>query len=237
VVTERYTVDFTALLLFTALTGWFALSQCLPGWKRRVVRIGGALLAVWGCLAGVAISFTGYFDLLQKEHPGTFKTLEDATSPISTAGAILAGHPVLAGVEAPYVTRLSPIHLTSAGAGVEAFSLPAGTDAQLTIVSPDRRKAAIVATIGPGEELRNGASLSLRVTDASRRPHEYQLGSLRLFPRGPRTFRLPVELNRGINRVLLMPFATALNPPNPALLSTQLLLIVPSLHIAAHAPS
>jgi hypothetical protein len=234
-VTERYTVDFTALLLFAALTAWFALSLCLPGRKRRGVRICGALLAIWGCLAGVAISFTGDFDFLRREHPGTFKAFEDATSPISTAGAILAGHPILAAVEGPNVVRLSPIHLTSAGAGVESFWLPSGAHAQLTIVSPDRRKAAIVATMAPGAALRSGTPLALRVTDASRRSHEYQLGGLRQFPQGPRTFRLPVELNRGINRVLLTPFATALNPPNPAIPSSEQLLIVPALHIAAHA--
>jgi hypothetical protein len=225
--TERYEVDFAALLLFAALTAWFALSIGLSGWKRRAVRVFGALLAVWGCLTGVAISFTGYENLLQREHPGTFKALEEATSPISTAATILAGRPILAAVEAPYVARLTPIHLTSVGAGVESLWLPAGADAQLTIVSPDRRKAAIVATMEPGGELRSGASLSLRITDASRRPHVYRING------GP--IRPPIELNRGLNRVLLTPVATATNPPNPAVPSTEQLLIVPSLTIAAHA--
>jgi hypothetical protein len=225
--TERYEVDFAALLLFAALTAWFALSLGPHGWKRRAVRICGAVLAVWGCLTGIAISFTGYEDLLRREHQGMFKALEDATSPISTAGAILAGHPILAAVEAPNVARLSPVHLTSAGAGVESLWLPAGAHAQLTIVSPDRRKAAIVATMAPGAELRSGASLSLRVTDASRRPHEYQIV-------GAGLMRLPVALNGGVNRVLLTPVATATNPPNPAVPGTKQLLIVPSLTIGAH---
>jgi hypothetical protein len=226
--TERYEVDFAALLLFAALTAWFALSTYLPAWKRKAVRVFGALLAVWGCLTGVAISFTGYEGLLLREHPGTFKALEDATSPLSTAATILAGRPILAAVEAPYVARLSPIHLTSVGAGVESLWLRGGGHAQLTIVSPDRRKAAIVATMEPGAELGSGASLSLRVTDASRRPHEYQIA-------GARLIRLPVALTRGVNRVLLTPVATATNPANPAVPSTEQLLIVPSLTIAAHA--
>lgn len=226
--TERYEVDFVPLLLFAAMTAWFALALGLYGWKRRAVRIFGAVLAIWGCLTGVAISFTGYEYLLQREHPGTFKALEEVTSPISTAGAILAGHPILASVDAPYVARLSPIHLTSVGAGVTALSLAAGAHAELTIVSPDRRKAAIVATVEPGGELRPGASLSLRLTDASRGPHEYQIARAGLI-------RLPVELNRGLNRVLLTPLATATNPPNPAVPSTEQLLNVPSLTIAANA--
>jgi hypothetical protein len=114
------------------------------------------------------------------------------------------------------------------GAGVESLRLPAGVHAQLTIVSPDRRKAAIVATLEPGAELRSGTALSLVVRDASRTPHVYQIA-------GPEFVRVPVELNRGLNRVLLTPLATAMTPPNPAVPGSQELLLVPSLTIAGHA--
>jgi hypothetical protein len=114
------------------------------------------------------------------------------------------------------------------GAGVESFWLPAGANARLTIVSPDRRTAAIVAPIEPGGELRGGASLSLQVNDASRRPQVYQIAAAG-------HYRLPVELNQGLNRVLLTPVASALNLPNPGVPSSEQLLIVPSLTIAAHA--
>ena len=112
-------------------------------------------MPLWGCLAGVAISFTGYLDLLHEENPGTWATLENATSPISTAIAMLAGGPILAEVQAPNVGEISPVYkspvrLTSLGAGTESFWLPVGTSAQLTIVSPDRREAAIVATMVVG---------------------------------------------------------------------------------------
>jgi len=223
--TERYEVDFAALFLFAALAAWFALSLGPPGRRRRTVRVVGAVFAVWGCLAGVAISFTGYLDLLRRTHPDTYKALEDATSPVSTAIALLAGHPILANVEAPNVVRISPVHLTSAGAGTEGFWLPAGTSAQLTIVSPDRREAAIIATMTPGAELRTGASLSVQVSDASRAPHVYPILT-------PGRQRIPVELKKGINRVVLIPIATATNIPNPTVPGTQQLLIVPALAIA-----
>jgi hypothetical protein len=226
--TERYEVDFAALLLFASLTAWFALSLGPPGWKRRAVRVFGAVLALWGCLAGLAISFTGFQNLLFANHPGTFRALENATSPISTAIAMLAGRPILAGAEAPYVAKVSPIRLTSAGAGAVHMALPAGTDARLTIVSPSRRKAAIVARMEPGPALRSRASLSVQVTDASREPHAYPIVSAGLI-------RLPVELNKGLNRVLLTPTATATNPLNAAVPSSRVLLIVPSLTVAGRA--
>jgi hypothetical protein len=92
--TERYEVDFTTLLLLGALAGWLALSSHTRGWRRRGVRIAGGLLATWGCVAGLAISFTGYYNLLALEHPGTWKTLQDITSPISKAITTVEGHPV-----------------------------------------------------------------------------------------------------------------------------------------------
>jgi len=127
--TERYEVDFAALFLLAALASWLALSVGAPGRRRRAVRVLGAILAVWGCLAGIAISFTGYVDLLRLTHPASYKSLEDATSPISTLAAVLAGRPILASVQAPNTTQVSPINLTSAGAGVESFWMPAGTSA------------------------------------------------------------------------------------------------------------
>jgi hypothetical protein len=182
------------------------------------------VLALWGCLTGVAISFTGYENLLSKTHPGTWNTLESVTAPISTVMAVLAGHPILAGVQAANQAELSPVSLTSIGRGVESFWLTVGTSARLTIVSPDQRVAAIVATMEPGAELRRGATLSVRIADASRAPREYSID-------GGGPLRLPIELKRGLNRLVLTPVATATNTPNPAVASTQQLLVVPSLTI------
>jgi hypothetical protein len=116
--------------------------------------------------------------------------------------------------------------LTSIGAGVQSFALPLGTSAELTIVSPDRREAAIVATMVPEPELRNGATLTLQVTDASRAHREHLIRNA-----GP--VRLPVELNRGLNHVLLTPVATATSAPHPTVPEYEQILIVPSLTIAA----
>jgi hypothetical protein len=223
--TERYETDFAGVFLFAALAAWFALSTGAPSRRRRAVRILGAVFALWGCLTGVAISFTGYNDLLRTEHPGIWTTLENATSPISTAIAMLAGHPILARVGAPNVELEPPVRLTTLGDGVESFSLPAGTAAQLTIVSPDRREAAIVATVEISAALRSGAAPSVQVHDASRVPHDF-----RILSNGP--VRIPIELDRGLNRVLLTPVATATNPANPAVPESDRLLSVQFLTIA-----
>jgi hypothetical protein len=171
--------------------------------------------------------------LLFREHPGIWRSLEDATSPISTAMAEVAGHPVLANVEAPIVRQISPPGLTSLGAGINSFwlpALPAASSGNLTIVSPDRRMAAIVANLQTGPALRPGGVLSLLVEDASSAPHAFSVPH----NGAAEASRVPVELDRGINHVVLRAVATAINPPNPTVPADNILLIVSSLTLAAH---
>ncbi len=225
--TERYEADFAALFLLVALAAWFSLSTGARGRRRTAVRALGAVLAVWGCFTGLAISFTGYYNLLAGEHPGTWRTLEDLTSPVSTAIAMVARRPILAEVDAPGAAQVSPLRLTTIGAGVQSFSLPPGVPANLTVVSPDQREAAVVATMEIGGALRSGGTLSVRVTDASARPHFYQIVANGLV-------RIPIALNRGLNRLVITPIASATNPVDPAAPASEQLLIVPSLTIAGH---
>jgi hypothetical protein len=222
--TERYETDFAGMFLLAALAAWFALSTGAPGRRRKAVRILGAVFALWGCLTGVAITLNPK-DPFRTAHLGAWTTLENATSPISTAIAMLAGRPILAEVQAPNVAEISPVRLTNVGAGIESFSLPLGTSAHLTIVSPNRREAAIIATVEIGAALRKGATLSVQINDASPAPHDY-----RILGAGP--VRVPIELNRGLNRLLLTPVATATNPPNPAAPESEQLLIMRELTIA-----
>jgi len=223
--TERYEADFAGVLLLAALASWFALSSGAPSRRREAVRIVGAVLAVWGCLTGIAIGFTGYYGYLRVYHPGTWTTLENVTSPISTAIATLAGRPILAEVQAPNLLRVSPVRLTTAGAGLQTFWLPNGSSADLTVVSPDRREAALVATMTIGAALRKGGTVSVQIKDAYPVLHDYPIP-------GPGPMRIPIELDKGLNRLVMTALASAINPPNPAVPASQLLLNVAALTVA-----
>jgi hypothetical protein len=185
--TERYEVDFATLFLLGALAAWLALSNDARGWRRRLVRIAGGVLAIWGCVAGLAISFTGYYNLLATAHPGTWKLLEDVTSPISRAAAMLEGHPVLAEVTGP--------HFPLVGFGEQI---------DVTIVSPDTRRAVLLATWTP--------TASAGATAAPGRPSSALLvrgpgragSTYRIRPGGEPT-RIPVSLTAGLNRLSLTP--------------------------------
>jgi hypothetical protein len=232
--TERYEGDFAGVFLLAALLAWLGLATGAPSRGRKAVRIVGAVLVIWGCLTGLAISFTGYFNILRLNHPGTMNSLQSAASPISTVLAELDGRPILAEIEAPNLSQISPVGVTSVGTGVEAFWLPPATPAELTIVSPNQREAAIVATLGSGGALRAGASLSVHVDDSlSHYAFSIVKKGKSTIPSGG-AVRLPIKLKRGINRVTLTPLASAVNVSDPAVLASQQLLIVTSLAIGGH---
>jgi hypothetical protein len=86
---ERYEVDFVTPLLLGALAAWLALARHTPrGWRRSLVRFGGGALALWSCLTGLSIGFTGAENLLATQHPGTWRMLETLTSPLAHAISI-----------------------------------------------------------------------------------------------------------------------------------------------------
>jgi hypothetical protein len=197
--TQRYEVDFAPFLLLVGLAVWLMFSVNVEGMRRRFVRVGGAVLVVWGCLTGLAISFTGYYNVLAVGHKGTWTLLEDAGSPISTAIAMVAGRPVLAEVSAPNLAQVSPVKYTTLGAGVRAFSLRVADEAEITIVSPDSREAALVVSNVPGPGLPPRSTLSMVVSGPA---GQRSSTTIERSANGS-VVRVRVHLGRGLNRLVL----------------------------------
>jgi hypothetical protein len=190
--TERYEVDYTALFLLGALAAWLALSSRLARNLRLFVRAAGGLLAIWGCLAGVAISFTGYSNLLAVEHPRTWRALEDAGAPLSTAFAALLGRPVLAQVTGGTAPQERPPEYTGIDAPTTGITLDAGEQATLTIVSPGARTTTLNASVSAG------AGTTLLVRDPHLPSAPYPV------PPGASEMHIPVRLGGGVNRLALL---------------------------------
>jgi len=218
--TERYVVDFSTLLLFGAVGAWLAISCAARGLRRRVVRIGGGCLAAWACLTGLAVSFVGYYNLLERDHPGTWATLEDAGSPLSTAIVELAGHPLLASLSTPSIQQHDSVSSSSLGTSVTSFSLGADQRAHLTIVSPDDRQGALVADAQPGAELAARARYGVTISGPGSSSFSQTL------PKRDGALRLPVMLTRGIDHFTLAPYASALARDTPPGASHRVLLTV-----------
>jgi hypothetical protein len=225
--TERYEVDFSTPLLIGALAAWLALSRHAGGRRRGLIRTGGALLALWSCITGAAVSFVGYNDLLAVKHPHTWASLESAGSPLSTTIARVVGHPVLAGITTPNLAP-SDAGYTTLGAGTPSFLLTAGEQAAITIVAPGASHAALVADFEPGTAIAAGASYGLSVSGPN------GAGYRRVLPAHGGTVSLPVTLAGGINHLVLRPFASALTSDQSAAIPQ---LIVEVLHLSLEANS
>jgi hypothetical protein len=223
---ERYEVDFTTLLLFGALAAWLALSNEARGRWRRLVRTGGGILIVWGCLSGLANSFIGAENLLAGTLPGVWATLENIGSPVSSAITAVAGHPVLGEVSAPNRVLGARVRYPSLGEGVSAFRLRAGDQADVTIVSPGVRRATLLASVAPGPALGVGASLWVAIGELGHASYDYPL------PARGGVARIPVLLGPGVNHFALSPLASAIRLRNPTTPSTQPLLVVKYLSLA-----
>jgi hypothetical protein len=212
--TERYEVDFTTLLLLGALAAWLALSNDTRGWRRRLVQIGGGLLAAWSCVAGLAISFTGYSNLLAIEHPGTWRTLEDIGSPVSRAIAIFAGRPVLAESSMPAPALLS-----------------VGEQDEIVIVSPDSRRATLLAVLHPATRTKDVIELGGHISTLLVRGPGHVSATYRISP-GGELVGITVRLSTGLNRLTLTALAGDTRGAKAAIPSSRQLLGLESLSLA-----
>ncbi len=197
--TQRYEVDYTSLLLFGALAAWVALASALRGWRRRLVRIAGGVLAAWSCLVGLAI---GSHDGLRQDS-GAWQTATDLGEPLSTAIAATAGHPVLAEIDTPHVVYFDPKGFFDLGTRITGIWLGAADQADLTIVSPDQRKASLLARVFAGPGTPAGGRLALRIAGPGNTSSVYQL------PGGGTEVAMVVHLHGGLNNLVLTPASPA----------------------------
>ena len=215
--TERYEVDFTIPLLLVALTIWLVLSTQVGLRGRRFVRMAGALLAVWSCVTGLAVSFVGYDDLLATNHPGLWGELESIGSPLSRVAARLVGHPVLASVITPHLMQTN-VNYATIGAGATSFWLNSEEQARITVVSPHQGQAALVADVGTDPELPAGGSYGLEIRGPGNARYRQRFS-------GDGVFRVSVPLAAGLDHLVLKPFAPrASRTPYPLLLVEHLTL-------------
>lgn len=219
--TERYEVDFATLLLFGALAVWLALSAKARGPRRRLAQVGGGLLAVWSCVTGLAI---GYQDMW--EPSGTQRDLVNLGSPLSTAIAAIAGHAVLAEVYTPNIISASPEDYSGIGTRFTGFWLGIGDQVELTIVSPDRRKAALAGNLYAGAALRRGAALAVHISGPDSSSHNYRVST------SGKEVLIPVGLIQGVNRLVLSAVPTATNVSNSSSPESRAVMIFSSLHLA-----
>jgi hypothetical protein len=200
--TMRYEADFATLFMIPALAVWMAAAPA-HRWQRRIVGVGGALLAVYGVIVGVAISITGEEDNLRLHNPETYQSLEQAASSIPTLAASIAGHAIVTRVILP-----NPPYGQDRGA--YGTYDPAG---QFYVV-PDREEIDVVAptsgryhmsadfTVYPGGTTERGTIVNIADGHGT-----YS------FPFTKGTHQVDVTLKTGLNRLTIWVSSTARMPP------------------------
>jgi hypothetical protein len=200
--TERYEVDYTTLFLIAAFLVWTGLLGRAEGVKRlrRGIAVTGVALTMAGAAAGMALSLTGYSDLLELRHPSTFEALENLTSPFATLAVMVRGKAAIARVDDPpepngvgTILRPKPGY----GTVTETFSsgwLGGTRPMTVTVVSPgaERPWLRVVAVLGPDAGTR--ASVNVRVQSP---------GHTVTVPVRHAIMSLPIRLHLGLNRIRL----------------------------------
>lgn len=202
--TQRYEVDFATFGLLAAFLVWallLARARARRALRATIVTLGVALTLI-GAGVGTAVSFTGYYNLLQVQHPGTFNTLEDITSPFVTLATIVAGHPALGRVSAPASVEVASARYGEPGGGVWLGSLGPAT---LTVIAPGAEHRDVLAPATAGAGAPALSALHVRVTSPGHTP--VTVGVSRS------SVRLPVFLHLGLNRISLSLSAPAATTP------------------------
>jgi hypothetical protein len=186
--TMRYEPDFVPFFLVPALLMWFALSRLR--W-RRVVSSLGVLAILYGCIAGAAISMTGYYDYLRTNEPGAYWTLAESTSVFPTLATMFIGHPVVSRVT-NYENRSYGEEYTY---DLNEMGFIINLPTEVDIVSPSGGKWALAPTFSRWSP---GYKVVLSIRNAADPRARAQIVPIGVRPQG-----LVLSLHRGLNRFAL----------------------------------
>jgi Ca2+/Na+ antiporter len=216
--TQRYTIDFMALLSLAAVLIWLVtLTQAERGsWRRRLAAGSGLLVLVWGSMVGLALGFTGYYDLFtSSHHPKLFLHLQDAFSPVSALETRIAGRPVIGMVSSPEGSGPGKMTWGSLGDGDGAsffVSPPPGT--VVTVAVPRSGTYHLRGGISPGTGAVGTPEVTISHAGESDRTMKVN---------APQAIDVPLKLKAGVSRISWSGVARRMRSPQ--------LLIVQSLTI------
>ena len=154
-VTQECDVDYVSLLLIPALLGVVRSCPRRTDGVGMYSRLPVSRATLYASFVGFAISFTGYYGMLQENNPGTYWTLERATSFIPTAITAIAGHPDIVRVYYPEEIGAYQPTLTDVRVRVSAAARRRRVTGQLVAAAAEvRADAGFGTTNRPDLELR-----------------------------------------------------------------------------------
>ncbi len=208
--TQRYVVDFMALLSLPALLIWLAtFTQAKRGsWRRRLAAGSGLLVVVWGSVVGMALGFTGYYNFLEANHPKLYHQLEDTFAPISALETRIAGRAVIGTVSSPYGSAPGAKTWGSLGDGEGAnfYVSPIPAVAVVTLAVPRAGTYHLRGLIGPESGVVAGAVPTVTVGHAGEPDRQMKVAA-------PEGIDVPLKLKAGVSRIVWSATAKRLSSP------------------------
>ena len=195
--TQRYEVDYATYALLAAFLLWaLLLRRASTRRNRRWIAAVGVVLSAIGATIGIATGITGYSNLLEVEHPGTFQTLEDMTSPLVTAATMIVDKPIITRVVGPLGAELPPFSYTQVTEAGSSTWLGSAGPVWVTVVSPTSRLITLVAVASPG--IAGAPPLSDDVVRVAAPGEQSHTVRLTVSPVG-----FPIRIHVGLNRIML----------------------------------
>jgi uncharacterized membrane protein YfcA len=195
--TQRYEVDFTAILVVAALAVWFAVRAGTGRRRsRRFATAGGIVLIVWSSLFGLALGFTGSGVPLSSGHPALWQDLTTTLSPVSRAMAAITGGARIAAVEAPRgVNRPGPNYFRVGDENTDFYMDWQPVLARLVVPTGGRVTLAADAFRGPGAPRADRLEIVAAVDGRTQA----------VAPVADGPMKLPLHIDGGIHDVALFP--------------------------------
>ncbi|MCU1492809.1 MAG: hypothetical protein JWO62_573 [Acidimicrobiaceae bacterium] len=194
----RYEADFAALLLLPALVLWYSVSDTARSARRRTAKVIGGAALVYGALAGIAVSTSGYYPFDAQSHPKlatsdpvTYWRLDRFLSPIPTLFTMIAGHPEIATVTDTGGVN-AQLGLVNFNAGNNLFFYLSPSATTVEVVSPDSSHWHLAGGLSPGPGNPKGATDIL---------HYRENGVVHSTTLTPGLVKIPLSLHTGLNRI------------------------------------
>jgi hypothetical protein len=211
--TQRYAVDFMALLSLSALLIWMVtLARTKRGsWRRRIAAGSGLAVLAWGTVAGLALGFGGYYNTLEVNHPKLYHHLQDVFGPLSAVETRVSGRAVIGEVSSLYGSGPGKVTWGSLGQGDGAgfYVGPAPVAASITIAAPRAGTYHLRGQHGDGPGVVTGSAPVMVVAHTGEPDRRITVG-------GPQNFDLPLKLKAGVSRIFWTASAKRANSPQLA---------------------
>ena len=202
--TQRYEADYASMLILAGAITWLAWEPSRRALRRLLTGLGSVAI-LFGVFVGTATSITGPNDELQTNNPPEYQSLENTFSFVNATAASLAGHAQVVRVIDPLASY--PMNLGVYGTyepGTLRFTF-LGQPEEIEINAPATGRYALESRLERTASAPAVGTVTVHISDGT--------ATTATLLRYGRLWRVPVRLQRGLNRIEAWATFTGTQPP------------------------